>query len=60
MGEKLLKPKQVAKELQIHINTLYRYIDEGRLKAVRMGGLLRIKETDLDDFISGNSGGINK
>jgi len=55
-----LTPKKVAEELQIHINTLYRYIDEGKLKAVRMGGLLRIRETDLEDFISGNSGGVNK
>ena len=54
MLDELYTTKKAAEKLHIHINTLYRYIDEGRLKAVRMGGLLRIKETDLDDFISGN------
>lgn len=56
MIDKLLTPKQVAEILHVHINTLYRYIDEGKLKVVRMGGLLRIKEVDLQEYISKGGG----
>lgn len=52
MVEILYTTREVAEKLHIHINTLYRYIDEGRLKAVRMGGLIRIKESDLEIFLS--------
>ncbi len=60
MVTKLFTPKEVTEILRIHINTLYRYIGEGRLKTVRIGGLLRIRETDLEAFISGNSQGAGE
>ena len=48
--ENLLNIKQVAYILKIHPLTVRRYIKEGRLKAVRAAGNVRIKESQLLEF----------
>jgi len=51
--EDLLTPQQVADKLKVHHNTVYRYINEGKLKCTSVGNMLiRIKESDLDEFIN--------
>ncbi len=52
MPETLLTSQEVCERLKIHLNTFYRYIDEGKLKAIRMEGLWRIRESDLEAFLS--------
>lgn len=52
MTDELLTTEEVCARLKVHLNTLYHYIDTGQLKALRMGGLWRIKESDLDAFLS--------
>ena len=47
----MLSIKQVAKELNVSIRTVYKFIREGRLKAVKLGYLWRIREEDFDEFI---------
>jgi len=51
----LLTPRQVAKMLHTHINTIYRYLETGQLKGHKLGTLRfarwRIKQEDLDAFI---------
>jgi len=42
--------KQVAFVLKVHPLTIRRYIRSGKLKAVRAGGNVRIKESSLADF----------
>lgn len=42
--------KQVAFILKVHPLTIRRYIRSGKLKAVRVGGNVRIKESSLADF----------
>jgi excisionase family DNA binding protein len=42
--ENLLNIRQVAFILKVHPLTVRRYIKDGRLKAVRVGGNVRIKE----------------
>ena len=46
----LFNVKQAAFILKVHPLTIRRYIKEGRLKAIRVGGNVRIKEKDLQDF----------
>ena len=48
--ENLLNIKQVAFILKVHPLTVRRYIKEGSLKAVRIGGNVRIKESSLAEF----------
>ncbi len=46
----LLSVKQVAYILKVHPLTIRRYINDKRLKAVKVGGNIRIAENDLQDF----------
>ena len=48
--ENLFNVNQVAFILKVHPLTIRRYIKEGRLKAVKAGGNIRIKESELQDF----------
>jgi excisionase family DNA binding protein len=48
--ENLLNVNQVAFILKVHPLTIRRYIRTGKLKAVRAGGNVRIKESGLLDF----------
>ena len=48
--ETLLNIRQVAYILKIHPLTVRRYIKEGRLKAIRIGGNVRVKESQLNDL----------
>jgi excisionase family DNA binding protein len=46
----LLSVKQVAFILKVHPLTIRRYINEKRLKAVKVGGNVRIDENELQNF----------
>lgn len=48
--ENLFNVNQAAFILKVHPLTIRRYIKEGKLKAVRAGGSVRIKESDLQAF----------
>ena len=48
--ETLFNVNQAAYILKVHPLTIRRYIKEGRLKAVRIGGAVRIKESQLQEF----------
>jgi excisionase family DNA binding protein len=50
----LLTPEQVAGILQVHILTIYSYIREGKLDAIRLGRSYRITPQDLEQFIESN------
>lgn len=45
-----LSVKQVAYILKVHPLTVRRYIKEGKLKAVKVGGNVRIKESQLAEI----------
>ena len=47
----LLTPEQVAGILQVHVLTVYSYIRQGKLEAVRIGRSYRIIPKDLTLFI---------
>jgi excisionase family DNA binding protein len=48
--DNLLSVKQVAFILRVHPLTIRRYIKEKRLKAIKVGGNIRIEENVLQDF----------
>ena len=50
MIEDLFNVNQAAFILKVHPLTIRRYIKEGRLHAVKVGGNVRIKESQLTDF----------
>lgn len=50
----LLKPKEVAKRLQLNILTIYEYIRSGKLKASKFGRSYRISTNDLEEFVKIN------
>ena len=52
MAEELLTIEQVASELQLHPDTVRRYIRERKLKAVRIASTaLRVRRSELDRFL---------
>ncbi len=48
----LLTVKQVAKQLDVNIETIYRWLRSGKLKGNKLGHeLWRISDSDLNEFI---------
>ena len=48
--EKLYTCENVAERYSVKIDTVYRWIRQGKLKAFRIGRIYRIYESDLADF----------
>ena len=52
MSDELLTVEQVAAELQLHPDTVRRYIREKKLRAVRLSSTnMRIRRSELDRFL---------
>jgi len=49
-----LTPSEVAKKLQLNLLTIYKYIRNKKLLAIRLGRNYRITKEDLDKFIKSN------
>jgi len=48
---KYLETEDIAKQLNIHIDTARRYIRDKQIKGVKIGKKFLVKETDFKDFI---------
>lgn len=46
-----LSTKEAADRLGVTPRTLYRFIDQGELPGYRLGRVIRLKLTDIDEFI---------
>lgn len=46
-----LNTAETARRLGVTPRTLYRFIDEGQLPAYRFGRVIRLKESEVADFI---------
>ncbi len=44
--------REACERLGVTLRTLYRFIDEGQLPAYKMGRVIRVQATDIEDFIS--------
>jgi len=49
--ETFLTVEQVAQKLQIHWQTVLRYIKNNKLRAVKLGRGYRVDPKDLDKFV---------
>lgn len=49
-----LKVSEIAKRLKVSERTVYNWIDSGYLRAYKLGGVLRVREDDLANFIKVN------
>lgn len=49
-GDELLTIKEAATSLRVHEKTLYRWIAEGRIRAVRINRMLRLPTQSLEAF----------
>ncbi|MBU0705728.1 MAG: helix-turn-helix domain-containing protein [Patescibacteria group bacterium] len=49
--DRLYTTEQVAKLLQIHPLTVLKYINSGKLRAVKLGRVYRVTETSLQKFL---------
>ena len=47
----MLSPKEFADRLSISRWTVYAWIQEGRIEAIKLGRLVRIREAELDRLI---------
>lgn len=46
-----LNTAKAAERLGVTPRTLYRFIDDGQLPAYRFGRVIRLKESEVDEFI---------
>jgi len=48
---KLLSLKEVSGVLKLNINTVRRYVREGKIQAAKFGRIYRVREKALEEFI---------
>ena len=51
--EQLYTPEEVAENLKVTRKTIYNWIHEGKLQAVKVGHFWRISETELKRLLKG-------
>lgn len=60
-GDEALSPGEIARRLNIHLATVYRWLDDGKLKAVKLGPKLwRILPEDFEAFMEARKRGDGK
>jgi excisionase family DNA binding protein len=52
--EQLLSPEEVAERLAISPKTVRDYLREGCIKAMKVGKLWRVRESDLQQYLKGD------
>ena len=51
MAREMLRPRQVAEELNVSISTVRRLVDRGELTGCKVGYQIRVTREDLDAYI---------
>lgn len=57
--EKYYSPNEIAEKFNLKSNTVRKWINQGRLKAIKLGDVWRIPESALQEFISESMKGEN-
>lgn len=55
MSETFYTVPEVAKHLKVSAPAVYKWIDQGKIEAVKMGRAVRITQTALDKFIAAST-----
>jgi len=50
--ETLYSVEEIATIFKVHKNSVRRWINENKLQSIKIGGMIRVTETQLKDFIS--------
>ena len=56
-GDKFLTMTDVGQRLQCSRTTVWRLVNERGLRVIRSGGLVRVRESDLDGWLAKHSTG---
>jgi len=48
----MLTLKEVAQEIKVTRRTVYRWVKLGKLKAIKIDGIWRVRDEDYEKFIS--------
>lgn len=51
MAEDLMTSRELANYLKVDLRTLYRYIKEGQISGVKVGGLWRFRRSDIEAWL---------
>ena len=51
VSDKLLTVKDVARKLNVSLQTVRNYIKEGKIKAYKLDSVFRIPSKELDNFL---------
>ena len=49
-----MSTRETSARLGVTLRTLYRFIDEGQIPAYKLGRVIRLKESDVEQFIEGS------
>lgn len=52
--EQLMTPDEVAERLSISAQTVRGYIRTGRIRAIKVGRLWRVRDSDLQEYMRGD------
>jgi excisionase family DNA binding protein len=50
LPDTLFSINEIAKHARVHHNTVRRWINDGKLNAIRLGSTLRVKGSDYNEF----------
>jgi excisionase family DNA binding protein len=53
--DEFLTAQEVAARLKLHLTTIYTYINASKLPAVKLDGVVRIRASDLEAFLTAHS-----
>ena len=59
-GDRLLTVAEVAEVLRVSGMTVYRLIEKGELRALRIGARWRVSSADLDEYLAGARVGVSR
>ncbi|MCF8012670.1 MAG: helix-turn-helix domain-containing protein [Clostridiales bacterium] len=51
MKSRFYTVKEVANRLRVSVPTVYQWVETGKLGAIKVKGVVRITEEDVDEFI---------